>query len=104
MGSEGRGIAGRASRRKGRGARVNPASKKSPAAKLNPMASALFCWLEERLSARRGRLLDTETRALVQRWIIAFCETPVLIDKELMRRMLADVEKPSQDVTPWRKT
>jgi hypothetical protein len=36
--------------------------------------------------------MDTETRALVQRWIIAFCEAPVLIDAELMRRVLADVE------------
>lgn len=36
--------------------------------------------------------MDTETRALVQRWIIAFCEMPILIDKELMRRVLADLE------------
>lgn len=34
--------------------------------------------------------LDTETGALVQRWIIAFCEPPVLIDADLMRRMLSD--------------
>lgn len=37
-------------------------------------------------------LLDSETRALVQRWIIAFCEAPVLIDAELMRRVLDDTE------------
>lgn len=36
--------------------------------------------------------MDNETRALVQRWIIAFCEAPVLVDAELMRRVLADVE------------
>jgi len=36
--------------------------------------------------------LDSETRALVQRWIIAFCEAPVLIDAELMRRVLDDTE------------
>ncbi|MDI1325669.1 MAG: hypothetical protein PSV23_02610 [Brevundimonas sp.] len=34
--------------------------------------------------------MDTETGALVQRWIIAFCEPPVLIDADLMRRMLSD--------------
>ena len=42
------------------------------------------------------KALDTETRALVQRWIIAFCETPILIDVELMRRVLADVEGKSR--------
>ena len=36
--------------------------------------------------------MDTETRALVQRWIIAFCEAPILIDVDLMRQVLADVE------------
>jgi len=36
--------------------------------------------------------LDSETRTLVQRWIIAFCEAPVLIDAELMRRVLDDAE------------
>jgi len=37
--------------------------------------------------------MDAETRNLVQRWIIAFCEMPILIDEELMRRVLADVEQ-----------
>jgi len=41
--------------------------------------------------------LDAETRALVQRWIIAFCETPILIDKELMQRVLADAEGRAND-------
>ena len=36
--------------------------------------------------------MDTETRALVQRWIIAFCEAPILIDADLMRQVLADIE------------
>ncbi|MDO9586531.1 MAG: hypothetical protein Q8R45_08360 [Brevundimonas sp.] len=36
--------------------------------------------------------MDTETRALVQRWILAFCETPILIDPDLMRRVLDDAE------------
>jgi hypothetical protein len=33
---------------------------------------------------------DTET--LIQRWILRFCEMPILIDPELMRRVLADAE------------
>ncbi|HVL42324.1 MAG TPA: hypothetical protein VM348_09210 [Brevundimonas sp.] len=37
--------------------------------------------------------MDVETRALVQRWIIAFCEMPVLIDADLMQRVLADVDR-----------
>jgi hypothetical protein len=36
--------------------------------------------------------LDSETRTLVERWILAFCETPVLIDAELMRRVLDEAE------------
>jgi hypothetical protein len=36
--------------------------------------------------------LSTDTDALVERWIIAFCEPPVLIDPGLMRRVLAEVE------------
>ncbi len=41
--------------------------------------------------------MDTETEALIKRWIIAFCEMPVLIDPELMRAVLADVEdKPKE--------
>ncbi|MDY6925344.1 MAG: hypothetical protein SWI22_15450 [Pseudomonadota bacterium] len=36
--------------------------------------------------------MDTETKALVQRWIVAFCEAPVLIDPELMRRVLDGLE------------
>ena len=36
--------------------------------------------------------MDTETKELVQRWMIAFREPPVLIDANLMRRVLADLE------------
>ncbi len=36
--------------------------------------------------------MDAETETLIQRWIIAFCEMPALIDKELMRAVLADME------------
>ncbi len=34
--------------------------------------------------------MEDETERLVERWILAFCEPPPLIDAELMRRMLAD--------------
>jgi len=34
--------------------------------------------------------LSSETAALVQRWIIAFCETPILIDPDLMQRVLTE--------------
>jgi hypothetical protein len=42
--------------------------------------------------------MDDETKDLVDRWIMAFCEAPVLLDAELMRRVLADWES-SQDQT-----
>ncbi len=41
--------------------------------------------------------MDAETEGLIQRWIIAFCEMPVLIDPELMRAVLADVEAEPQE-------
>ena len=34
--------------------------------------------------------MDDETEDLVRRWILAFCEAPVLVDAELMRRLLAE--------------
>ena len=40
--------------------------------------------------------MDNETRALVQRWMTAFHEGPILIDADLMRQVLADVEGDSQ--------
>ena len=36
--------------------------------------------------------MDAETKTLVDRWTLAFREPPVLIDAELMRRVLADVD------------
>ena len=36
--------------------------------------------------------MDDDTRKLIDRWILAFCEPPPLIDAELMRRVLADYE------------
>ena len=36
--------------------------------------------------------MDAETEHLIQRWILAFCEAPILIDAELMRMVLADIE------------
>ncbi len=36
--------------------------------------------------------MDIETDGLIERWILAFCEPPALIDAELMRRVLADHE------------
>lgn len=36
--------------------------------------------------------MDDDTEALIQRWIIAFCEMPVIVDPELMRALLADAE------------
>ncbi len=43
--------------------------------------------------------MDNETEALVKRWIIAFCEMPILIDAELMRAVLAEVEAKPQEPT-----
>ncbi|MEQ7154909.1 hypothetical protein [Brevundimonas aurifodinae] len=36
--------------------------------------------------------MTDDTDALVRRWILRFCEMPILIDPELMRRVLADAE------------
>ena len=44
--------------------------------------------------------MDTETQALVQRWILAFCEAPVLVDADLMRRVLDDVETAAESRHP----
>ena len=44
--------------------------------------------------------MDTETKTLVQRWILAFCETPVLIDPELMQRVLDSAEAAKKRANP----
>jgi len=43
--------------------------------------------------------MDMETERLVQAWILRFCEAPVLVDKELMRAMLADHETQPEDAS-----
>ena len=44
--------------------------------------------------------MDNETERLIQRWILAFCEVPIIVDAELMRTVLADVEgKPEEPGT-----
>ena len=41
--------------------------------------------------------MEDETDRLIQRWIVAFCEMPILVDPELMRAVLADVEAERQE-------
>ena len=36
--------------------------------------------------------MDPDAKRLMERWIIAFCEPPPLVDVELMRRVLAEHE------------
>jgi hypothetical protein len=45
-----------------------------------------------------GQALDEETEALVERWILAFCEAPPLVDVELMERILSEHEASSQGI------
>lgn len=47
--------------------------------------------------APETQVLDIETKALVQRWILTFCEAPVLVDPELMRRVLDEAEAKAND-------
>ena len=44
--------------------------------------------------------MNDEIERLVQRWIIAFREVPILIDVELLRAVLADVEDRQEAPTP----
>ncbi|HEY1224432.1 MAG TPA: hypothetical protein VGE54_04310 [Brevundimonas sp.] len=37
-------------------------------------------------------MMDADGERLLERWILAFCEPPPLIDVELMRRVLAEHE------------
>ena len=41
--------------------------------------------------------MDAEMKRLVERWITTFCETPPLLDAELMRRVLADMGHSEQE-------
>ncbi|WP_372707840.1 hypothetical protein, partial [Brevundimonas sp.] len=50
--------------------------------------------LTARSSSTEGKCrMDAETRTLVDRWFLAFSEARVLIDTELMRGLLADVDE-----------
>lgn len=37
--------------------------------------------------------MNDELTILTERWIVAFCETPVLLDAALMRTVLAETEE-----------
>lgn len=41
--------------------------------------------------------MDDEIERLTQRWIVAFCEIPIMIDASLMRTVLEEVEARSKD-------
>jgi hypothetical protein len=41
--------------------------------------------------------MDKETEALFDRWVLRFCEPPVVLDPELMRRLLAEEAQPRSD-------
>lgn len=85
MGSEAGGIA--ATGRAANPGVPGPGSGKS-ARPMKPPACGVVC----SAGSVQAKLLDPETQSLVQRWIIAFCEAPVLIDAELMRRVLDEAE------------
>lgn len=40
--------------------------------------------------------MTEEERDLVERWILAFCEPPPVVDAELMRRLLAEPHLPKE--------
>lgn len=44
--------------------------------------------------------MDTETEGLIRRWISRFRETPILIDAELMRAVLADLDPEREEPPP----
>ena len=41
-----------------------------------------------------------EERALVEQWILIFCEAPPVIDVELMRRLIAEHQAEPQGAAP----
>lgn len=57
------------------------------AAKLNPTGRSAF-----RPGIETGDDVTEETERLMERWILAFCEPPPLLDAELMARLLAEHE------------
>lgn len=49
--------------------------------------------------------MSEELKRLTERWILAFCETPPLLDAELMARVLAEHEgASSQGADTWPNT
>ena len=42
--------------------------------------------------------MDDEIERLTQRWIVAFCEIPIVIDAPLMKTVLEEVEARSKDM------
>ncbi len=40
--------------------------------------------------------MTNETEALIQRWILAFCEAPILVEPELMRRVLDRLDQENE--------
>jgi len=43
--------------------------------------------------------MDDELKVLTDRWILAFCEAPPILDAELMRQMLDELA-PRRDEAP----
>ncbi|MFJ6023135.1 hypothetical protein ACIQC9_00885 [Brevundimonas sp. NPDC092305] len=74
---------------------VHHAPKKSRTVKLN---ASVRVSLRTSMSGiiKKTETGDEELLHLTDRWILAFCETPVLLDAELMRRVLADAERRSE--------
>lgn len=44
--------------------------------------------------------MNDDVQALIDRWIVTFYEAPVLIDPELMRRLLAEKDDADRNRTP----
>ncbi|WP_312735374.1 hypothetical protein [Brevundimonas sp.] len=44
--------------------------------------------------------MTDEERALVEQWILIFCEAPPVIDVELMRRLIAEHQAEPQGAAP----
>lgn len=47
--------------------------------------------------------MTDELRRLTERWIMTFCEMPVLLDAELMRRVLAETMSHSRSTNDDRE-
>lgn len=47
--------------------------------------------------------MTEDTEALVQRWILAFCETPIIVDPVLMRLVLDGPDIKNREIGHVRK-